>query len=139
VTAITVNVVEVNRQRLVSLEGVALALAAAIDAGERDADGHTTIDGGALALEPVRQLRRALSALLMQPLPEGRYPETAGQDVELVAPAHELEQLADELEQLHRSGRFDDEHDPLGEQLEQLVDRLRVRARSRSAPAPLGS
>lgn len=137
-TAVLVNVVEINRTRLVALEGVALALGEAINAGERD---YPARDAGASALDPVRELRRALAALVTQPLPEGLIVGTSELGVELEAPAHELEDLAERLERFSDrasragegavAGRATAEVEHLAADLEQLAATLRVRARER--------
>lgn len=86
-----VQVVEVNRVRLLELGAMIEALAGAIAAGEG------TSSFALEALEPVRELLGGLRSLSTQALPEGMMGRTTELDVELSVPAHELEQIADEL------------------------------------------
>lgn len=85
-----VQVVEVNRVRLLELGAAIEVLAGAIGAGERETDGAE--------LDPVREVLRALRQLAAQPLPEVLMDRTTAVDVELAATVHELEQIAAELE-----------------------------------------
>jgi hypothetical protein len=86
---VVVSLVEVNRVRHVTLEGVVLALSECLEP-------HDELE----QLGRVREFRRALAGLLEQPLPQNAMGSSAGVPVELEAPRHELEQLADELEHL---------------------------------------
>lgn len=128
-TRIVVHVVELNRRRHVELESITAALAEAIDAGDRQAVDREMLD-------PVRELVRALRSLLSQPLPEALMDGTAEVAVELAAPVHELEALAEELDRVR--GILEDE--PAADagnlratdELESIADRLRLRASSRA-------
>lgn len=118
-TRVVVQVVELNRRRHVELESITAALSEAVFAAEQVG-----------TLEPVRELVRALRGLVGQALPEALMEGTGEVAVELVAPLHELEQLAEELtgladglSSLSDGDRFE---------LERLAAKVRERATARA-------
>jgi len=127
VARVVVNLVELNRRRHVELESITAALAEALHvAGARATEGIEPAE----VLEPVRELVRALRGLIAQPLPEAFMAGTGELEVELVAPVHELEQLAGELEgiadRFYPAGAASEER----EALDELAARVRARARA---------
>lgn len=135
-TAVVVNVVELNRRRHVELESITLALGEAIAAGEHAGGIPAGLEAD--ALEPVRELRRALATLVTQPLPEALMADagTGELAVELEAPAHELEAVAEELDRvrdlLEGAPAADSANMLATDELESLAGRLRHRALTRS-------
>jgi hypothetical protein len=118
---VVVVLVEVNRVRHVTLEGVVLALAECLEP-------HDELE----QLGRVREFRRALAALLEQPLPQHAMSSSAGVPVELEAPRHELEQLADELEALARADLEQGNGELHREDLRGLAGELRERVAVRA-------
>lgn len=130
---VVVNLVELNRRRHVELESITAALSEAVAVGTGTGAYEDAVHD---SLDAVRELVRALRGLLVRPLPEALMAGTAEVAVELAAPVHELEALAEELDRVR--GILEDE--PAADagnlratdELESLAERLRVRALTRT-------